>query len=51
MKKILWTIIVILVIGWMLGFLVFKILGAVIHILLVLAIVLAVYNWLNHKNT
>ncbi|SNR74794.1 hypothetical protein SAMN04488009_3570 [Maribacter sedimenticola] len=51
MKKILWTIIVILVIGWMLGFLVFKILGAVIHILLVLAIVLAIYNWLNHKNT
>jgi hypothetical protein len=45
MNKILWGIVVLLFVGWILGFLVFKILGGIIHILLVLAIVLIIYNW------
>ncbi|MEA2575517.1 MAG: hypothetical protein QOH93_2815 [Chloroflexia bacterium] len=41
--NILWTIAVILVILWLLGFL-FNIAGGLIHILLVIAIIVIVYN-------
>ena len=51
MKKIMWFIIILLIIGWFLGFLVFKILGGLIHLLLILAVVLIIYNWLNNKKT
>ncbi len=49
MKYILWPMIIVLIIGWVLGFLVFKILGALIHILLVIALILVVYNFITGK--
>ncbi|HZJ20192.1 MAG TPA: lmo0937 family membrane protein [Pricia sp.] len=49
MKYLTWTLIVVLVIGWILGFLVFKILGGLIHLFLVLAVILAIYNWFSRR--
>ncbi|SDB25071.1 hypothetical protein SAMN03097699_0305 [Flavobacteriaceae bacterium MAR_2010_188] len=46
MKSILWIVFLILVVGWVLGFLVFKVMGGVIHILLVVAAILLIYNFL-----
>lgn len=40
----LWTIVVILVVLWLLGFLVFPIGGGLIHILLVIAVIVVIYN-------
>jgi uncharacterized membrane protein YoaK (UPF0700 family) len=45
MKYMLWSVIVLLIIAWMVGFLVFKMVSVFIHLLLVLAVVLLVYNW------
>jgi len=49
MKYILWPLVILLVIGWLLGFLVFKIMGGLIHLLLLLALVLIIYNWVAKK--
>lgn len=49
MKYILWPLVVVLIFGWILGFFVFKILGGIIHILLVLALILVVYNFISGK--
>ncbi len=49
MKNILWILVVVLVIGWILGFFVFQILGGVIHLLLVVAAVLLIYNFVSGK--
>ena len=43
LMKLLWWIIVILIIIWLAGLL-FKIAGGVIHILIVIAIILVIYN-------
>jgi hypothetical protein len=43
MAGLLWTIIVILFILWILGFTVFH-LGSIIHLLIVIAVVLLVFN-------
>jgi len=40
----LWTIAVILVILWLLGFSVFHVAGGLIHILLVIAVIVIVYR-------
>jgi hypothetical protein len=40
----LWTIIVVLVILWVLGFGVFHVAGGLIHLLLVVAAIVLVYN-------
>lgn len=40
---ILWTIVVVLVILWLLGF-AFRVAGGLIHLLLVLAIIVVIYN-------
>ncbi|MBA3890185.1 MAG: lmo0937 family membrane protein [Gemmatimonadaceae bacterium] len=40
----LWTIIVILLVLWLLGFLVFPVAGGLIHILLVIALIVIVYR-------
>ena len=40
----LWTIAVVLIVLWVLGFLVIHITSAVIHLLLLVALVLLVYN-------
>ncbi len=44
MKNILWILVVVLVIGWVLGYFVFQILGGIIHLLLVGAALLLIYN-------
>jgi hypothetical protein len=41
-KKVLWTILIILLVLWLLGFGVFSVLGNLIHILLVVALVVLV---------
>ncbi len=43
MAGLLWTVIVILFLFWLLGFTVFH-LGAIIHIVIVIAIILLIYN-------
>ncbi|MBV9258982.1 MAG: lmo0937 family membrane protein [Ktedonobacteraceae bacterium] len=44
MVGILWTIAVILFVLWLLGFLVFHVAGGLIHLLLVIAIIVIVWN-------
>ena len=46
----LWGIIVVLVVLWLLGFTVFH-LGAIIHALLVIAVVVFVFNLLSGRRT
>jgi hypothetical protein len=41
---VLWTIAVVLVVLWVIGFLVLHITGALIHLLLVVAIIAVLYN-------
>ncbi|HET7814420.1 MAG TPA: lmo0937 family membrane protein [Candidatus Baltobacteraceae bacterium] len=48
MGGILWTIIVILFIFWLLGFAVFH-LGSIIHIVIVIAIILLIWNLLTGR--
>ena len=40
----IWGIVAVLVILWLLGFLVFEIAGAIIHLLLVLAVIAIIYQ-------
>jgi hypothetical protein len=42
---ILWTFAGLLVIAWVIGFFIFKVVSGLIHILLFLALVLFLYNW------
>lgn len=42
----LWTIAVILFVLWLLGFLVFHIAGGLIHLLLIIAVIVILYNLL-----
>ena len=42
----LWTIAVILFVLWLLGFLVFHIAGGLIHLLLIVAVIVLLYNLL-----
>tara|TARA_R110002051_G_scaffold86498_2_gene152373 strand:- start:41977 stop:42132 length:156 start_codon:yes stop_codon:yes gene_type:complete len=51
MKKLIYFLIVALIVSWVLGFVVFKVLGTLIHLLLLLAAVLLVYNWFTNKKT
>ncbi|MBA2288269.1 MAG: lmo0937 family membrane protein [Ktedonobacteraceae bacterium] len=44
MVGLLWAVVVILVILWLLGFLVVHIGGALIHVLIVLAVIVLLYN-------
>ena len=46
----LWTLLVVLLVLWLLGFTVFHI-GAIIHLLLVLALVVLVINLLTGRST
>lgn len=47
----LWTIVVILVILWLLGLVTSYTLGGVIHILLVIAIVIVVFNFIQGRRS
>jgi hypothetical protein len=44
MIGLLWSIAVVLFILWLLGFLVFHVAGGIIHILLVIAVIVLLYN-------
>jgi len=44
MKDIVWIIVVVLVIGWLIGFMAFPDIGGIIHALLVIAVVLVIYK-------
>ena len=44
MKDIVWLIVVILVIGWLVGFVAFPDLGGIIHVVLAIAIILVAYK-------
>jgi hypothetical protein len=44
MVGILWAIAVVLFVLWILGFLVFHIAGGLIHILIVIAVIVIIYN-------
>ena len=45
----LWTITIVLVILWLIGFVGFHVLGAWIHLLLVLAIIVLIFNLLSGR--
>ncbi len=47
----LWTIAVILFIGWILGFGVFHVASGLIHILLIVAIIAVIYNLIAGRRT
>lgn len=49
MAGLLWTIIVILVVLWIIGFLIVHVGGGLIHILLVIALILLVWNLLTGR--
>jgi hypothetical protein len=49
MGNILWIIVVLLVIGWIFGFLVFPAIGGIIHILLVIAVIMIIYQLLTGR--
>jgi len=50
MKDLIWLIVVILVIGWLIGFIGFgAAVGNLIHILLVLAVIMILYKLLTGK--
>ncbi len=44
MIRILWTIVVILFVLWLLGF-IFHVAGGLIHLLIVIAVIVAIYNF------
>jgi hypothetical protein len=44
MVGLLWAVAVVLFILWLLGFLVFHIAGGLIHILLIIAVIVIIYN-------
>ncbi len=44
MRDIVWLIVVILVIGWLVGYFAFPGVGSILHILLVIAVILILYK-------
>lgn len=44
MRDIVWLIVVILVIGWLVGYFAFPGVGGLLHILLVIAVILILYK-------
>lgn len=49
MSDLLWIIVVLLIIGWLVGFVAFPNVGGIIHILLVVAVILVVYKLLTGR--
>lgn len=49
MKDIVWLIVVILIIGWLVGFMAFPDLGGIIHVVLVIAVILIAYKLITGK--
>jgi len=48
--SVLWTVVVVLVVLWLLG-LIFHIAGGLIHILLVIALIVLIYNLITRSRT
>ncbi|HLX40551.1 MAG TPA: lmo0937 family membrane protein [Ktedonobacteraceae bacterium] len=44
LSSILWVVVVVLVVLWLLGWLAFNIGGGLIHILLIIAVIVLLYN-------
>ncbi len=44
MKDIIWLIVVLMIIGWLVGYFAFPDLGGVIHLLLVIAVIMIVFK-------
>ncbi len=44
MRDIIWLIIVLLIIGWLIGYFAFPDLGSIIHILIVIAVIMLIYR-------
>ncbi|MGP1992933.1 lmo0937 family membrane protein [Zobellia laminariae] len=49
MRDIVWILVVILVIGWLVGFVAFPDVGGIIHVILVIALILVVYKLLTGR--
>ncbi|NNE78352.1 MAG: lmo0937 family membrane protein [Pricia sp.] len=49
MRDIVWIIVVILVIGWLIGFVAFPDVGGILHALLVIAAILIIYKLVTGK--
>ncbi len=49
MSDLLWIIVVLLVIGWLGGFILFPAIGGIIHILLAIAVILILYKLLTGR--
>jgi len=49
MGNLIWFIVVILVVGWLIGFVAFPAVGGIIHILLVIAVIMIVYKLLTGR--
>lgn len=49
MKDIIWIIVVLLILGWLVGFFAFPALGGVIHVVLVIAVILIAYKLLTGR--
>ena len=45
----LWTIAIVLLVLWVLGVVVFKTVGAIIHILLILAVIVILYRFIKGR--
>lgn len=50
MKDIVWLIVVILVIGWLVGFMAFPDVGGIIHVILVIAVILIAYKLITGRS-
>lgn len=50
MRDLVLLIVVILVIGWLVGFVAFPDLGGIVHILIVLAVILIIYKLITGRN-
>jgi hypothetical protein len=49
MRDLIWLIVVLLIIGWLIGYFAFPDLGGIIHILIVIAVILIVYKLLTGR--
>lgn len=49
MGNLIWFIIVILIIGWLIGFVAFPAVGGIIHLLLVIAIIMLIIRLLTGR--
>jgi hypothetical protein len=50
MKDLLWIIVVLLIIGWLVGYFAFPDIGGIIHILIVIAVILIIYKLLTGRS-